>query len=254
MRCLSDKGAARTVGRVNGPTSKAGPPRTGRTRAGDLADDLRQQILTGALPAGAKLPSESELTATFEVSRSVVREALQQLQAGGLVESFQGRGTFVLDLPAPDAGDAGFQASSVDDAAALLEYRIGVESEAAALAAVRRTSIQLKAVERALDRFAAAAARPQDVVPADYDLHLRIAVASGNRFCRQALAQLGPRMIMSQRAALADGTGITDRDHFQVLCAEHEAIVGAIAAGDPMAAAAAMRLHLTSSKARLRPT
>ena len=130
--------------------AKGDVARTGRTRAADLADGLRDQILTGALTVGMKLPSENELTATYDVSRSVVREALQQLQAGGLVESFQGRGTYVLDLPGQEPDGGAFRAVSRDDAAALLEYRMGVEGEAAALAATRRTDLQLVAIERAL--------------------------------------------------------------------------------------------------------
>ena len=232
--------------------AKGDVARTGRTRAADLADGLRDQILTGALTVGMKLPSENELTATYDVSRSVVREALQQLQAGGLVASFQGRGTYVLDLPGQEPDGGAFRAVSRDDAAALLEYRMGVEGEAAALAATRRTDLQLVAIERALDRFRASATRPQDVVPADYDLHLRIATASGNRFCKEALTQLGPRMILAQRAALPTGAEVTVPEHFDKVYAEHEAVVAAIRTSDPLTAAAAMRMHLAASRLRLR--
>jgi DNA-binding GntR family transcriptional regulator len=98
------------------------------------------------------------------------------------------------------------------------------------------------AIERALDRFRASATRPQDVVPADYDLHLRIATASGNRFCKEALTQLGPRMILAQRAALPTGAEVTVPEHFDGH-AEHEAVVAAIRTSD-LTAAAAMRMHL----------
>ncbi len=225
--------------------------RNGRTRAGDVADHLRGQILSGELTAGDKLPTEGELRAAFDVSRSVVREALQQLQASGLVESFQGRGSYVLELPEVSA-DTSFRAVTREDAAALLEYRMGVECEAAALAAMRRSELQLKAIERALDRFMSASVRPQDLIPADFDLHLKIALASGNRFCREALMHLGVRMIMSQRAALPEGVDVANQGHFDRVCAEHEAIVVAIRSGDPQTASAAMRLHLAGSKRRLR--
>ncbi|HPZ51056.1 MAG TPA: FadR/GntR family transcriptional regulator [Propionibacteriaceae bacterium] len=230
--------------------------RAARTRAGDVADSLRAQILTGELSVGEKLPSENVLTATFEVSRSVVREALQHLQASGLVESFQGRGTYVLNLPEPTAVDGtekvAFNAVSLSDAADLLEFRIGVESEAAALAAVRATDLQRKGISRALQRFKDSAGRPQDVIPADYDLHLRISTASGNKFFRENLLQLGPRMIMIQRAALQEGVEVTNPVHFERVCGEHQLIVDAVLARDPLAAAAAMRMHLARSKDSLR--
>jgi len=226
-------------------------PKISRTRAGDIADTLRDQILSGELVAGAKLPSEHELTLAYDVSRSVVREALQQLQASGLVESFQGRGTFVLTLPEQSPGAGGFVAMSRTEAAALLEYRHGVESESAALAASRRSPLHLLGIERALERFVACGRRPHDIIPADFDLHLRIASASGNRFIHEALQSLGPRMIMIQRAALPSGAEVSNTEHFERICIEHGAIVDAIRAGDSRWAAAAMRLHLAASRERL---
>lgn len=57
---------------------------------------LRDAIVRGEHPVGAKLPSEAALGAEFEVSRSVVREALRGLQALGLTVSRSGKGTFVI--------------------------------------------------------------------------------------------------------------------------------------------------------------
>jgi GntR family transcriptional regulator len=63
---------------------------------------VREQILRGVYPPGAALPNEDELCGHFGVSRITVRRALADLKAEGLVERFQGRGTFVSDdLPRP---------------------------------------------------------------------------------------------------------------------------------------------------------
>lgn len=60
-----------------------------------ITEQLREQILIGALAPEAKLPSESELSRRFQVSRITVRQALAELQKSGLIYSLQGKGTFV---------------------------------------------------------------------------------------------------------------------------------------------------------------
>jgi GntR family transcriptional repressor for pyruvate dehydrogenase complex len=85
------------------------------------------------------------------VSRSVVREAISRMQAAGLVETRHGIGTFVL--PPPPAAIMGIDPATVmtvRDVIALLELRIGLETEAAGLAAARRTEAQLAEVRAAL--------------------------------------------------------------------------------------------------------
>src|SRR5690606_14457674 len=68
---------------------------------------IRQQIVSGAFPAGQKLPTESKLTDRFGVSRTVIREAMASLAADGLVEPRQGAGVFVLDRPIAAFGQIG---------------------------------------------------------------------------------------------------------------------------------------------------
>jgi GntR family transcriptional regulator len=60
-----------------------------------VADDLRAEIESGALPAGAKLPSEPELASIYGVARVTVRSAVAALREDGLVTVTLGRGTFV---------------------------------------------------------------------------------------------------------------------------------------------------------------
>lgn len=62
-----------------------------------IADDIRQRILDGALRAGDRLPTEVDLMAEYGVSRIVVRGAVELLSNEGLVKKEQGRGTFVRD-------------------------------------------------------------------------------------------------------------------------------------------------------------
>lgn len=62
-----------------------------------VADSLRAAIQSGELAPGDQLPTEMELTRTFDVSRNTVRQALSQLEASNLVRRQQGQGTFVAE-------------------------------------------------------------------------------------------------------------------------------------------------------------
>lgn len=219
-----------------------------------LVEQLKAQILDGRLRPGDQVPTEAALTETYGVSRTVVREAIARLRAAGLVDSQQGRGSFVLDVPTATAtGAAPFPVPRTHaDVVDLIELRIGVESEAAALAATRRTAHQLAALTRAYDALARTAQSPGGTVEADFAFHLAIAQASGNRYVVALLTALGPAMILLHRAHLDDGSDITDAPHFAVVLGEHATVLRAIEAQDPATAAAAMRLHLAASRARLR--
>ncbi len=76
------------------PTGLAQP----LTRAQWLAADLRGRVLSGEWERGARLPSETELAASYQVSRVTVRTALKSLEAQGLVDIRHGAGTFVADF------------------------------------------------------------------------------------------------------------------------------------------------------------
>ena len=111
------------------------------TLAQGVVAGLKSRILEGSLAPGSKLPSEAELTEEYAVSRTVVREAVTRLRAEGLVETFQGRGSFVLALPEPTSFTV--EASAIrshHDVLAMVDFRLGIESEAAYLAAARRTT------------------------------------------------------------------------------------------------------------------
>ncbi len=108
------------------------------TLAQRVVAGLKDKILAGDLPPGHKLPSETELIDEYGVSRTVVREAVTRLQAEGLVETFQGRGSFVLAMPEPTQFSV--EAAAIrthHDVLDMVDFRLGIECEAAALAAAR---------------------------------------------------------------------------------------------------------------------
>lgn len=222
------------------------------TLAQRVVTGLMARILDGSLPPGTKLPSEADLIEEYAVSRTVVREAVTRLRAEGLVETFQGRGSFVLAVPAPTTFRV--EASAIrnqHDVLAMVDFRLGVESEAAYLAAVHLSPEGAQGVRAAVAAFAGAA--PEMAVEADFAFHRAIAVATGNRFYVDLLDSLGPMMIMLPRTRLPEEFSLTDVAHVERVRGEHENVAAAVLAGDGETARAAMRVHLGNTRRRLRP-
>lgn len=217
-----------------------------------VVDEIRRRIVDGHLHPGDKLPAESALEQDFGVSRTVIREALSRLQAAGLVEKYRGKGTFVLTRPSGRAFTAPLQeAYSHQDRLDLLDFRIGMEVEAAALAAHRRTAGQLAAVAAALDAFGQAASRPSAAVAADFAFHRSIAIAANNRFYLDLLESLGATMISMPHPRLVEEDHDEQDASFDRVLHEHQAIRDAIGRQDVQGSAAAMRAHLSNTRARL---
>jgi DNA-binding FadR family transcriptional regulator len=201
-----------------------------RSLAHSVVDGIDARIRRAELQPGDRLPTESAIMAEYGVSRSVVREAISRLQAAGLVETRHGIGTFVLEPPLPGT------------ALAILELRMGMETEAAALAAMRRSEAQLAALREALDDMLQAQQAGESTVEADVRFHRILAESSANRYFVDLQGQLGRVLSARERPP-----GSFERMH-----REHEDIVDAIARQDADAARAAMRTHLSNSGERMR--
>lgn len=227
-----------------------------QTLAVSLVDSLRRRIVDGTIPSGEKLPSESALISEFGVSRTVVREAVSRLQAEGLVHTRRGSGSFALTPPSADEEPAGGmrRPRTLEERRALLAFRTGVESEAAALAATNAGAGAVAALDDALAAFDAAGNHAATAVSCDFAFHRAVAEASGNFYFVDALLSLGPAMIAMppERLEPADDGGRPER--LRRVALEHAAVRNAIASKDPFTAAAAMRLHLANSRDRLEGT
>jgi GntR family transcriptional repressor for pyruvate dehydrogenase complex len=137
------------------------------------------------------------------------------------------------------------------DVLAVLELRISLETESAGLAATRRTEEHLAAMRDALDDFERNVAVAGDTVAPDFRFHLQIAQATGHPYFADIMSHLGTTIIPRTRI-----TAIRNHDrrgeYLSRVNREHEEIYAAIARGDPDSARAAMRIHLTNSRERLR--
>lgn len=212
--------------------------------------ELSQRILLGKIAPGQKLPSENQIVREHGVSRTVVREAISKLQASGLVVTHHGIGTFVLERS--DQTGLRLKVETVSVVRDIIELRIGTETRAVALAAVRRTDEQLAAMRQALDDYQDLLANDDSCVEADKRFHMLIAEATGNPYFLEIM-QHGQRGHSAQPYRIK-------RAGRQQPCAsglsgqlEHEALLSAIRRKDPDAARAAMWTHLSNSRERLVP-
>lgn len=230
--------------------SNAHPRR--RSLAETIVETLTLQIRSREIATGARLPTEPEMTARFGVSRTVVREAISRLQAAGLVETRHGIGTFVLEPPRPRHGlDVG-TVVTIRDVMAMLELRVSLETEAAALAAARREPADLTDLRNALADFETEIAEGRNGAEADFRFHMGIARATRNRYFESVFHDLGTTTLPRTRLDLSRFADDFGPDYLERANREHDAIFEAISRGDPDAARAAMRMHLTNSRERLR--
>jgi GntR family transcriptional regulator, transcriptional repressor for pyruvate dehydrogenase complex len=218
-----------------------------------LVENLSARIERRELAPGDKLPTESELMAAYGVSRTVVREAISRLQAAGIVETRHGIGTFVLEAPARNPLSIEvLDVATIKEVLAVMELRISLETEAAALAATRRSNAQLGEMRRALDAVTLSIDNAGDAVTPDFEFHRQIALATDNRHFADLLGYLGPRIIPRARVNTAQLAHEQRSEYLRRVNREHEDIYAAIVRGDSEAARAAMRDHLANSRERIK--
>ncbi|TKW64306.1 MAG: FadR family transcriptional regulator [Paracoccus denitrificans] len=218
-----------------------------------LADEIYAQILlqlsTGQYRIGDRLPTEKELSASFDVSRPVVREALQHLQNDGLIDARRGSGTFVRRLPPHE------MAHYTDDARIAqymraYEVRRGLEVEAARLAALRINQAHRRRIGHALTALEDTMRAGVDGLEADFQFHLEIARATENDLFEKQLMFLRPDMMGTMRIA-STITVKRAEDRKERVLQEHRDIFQAISAGDAELAKLYMQYHLTSVRNRI---
>ena len=217
-----------------------------------LFEQLADEIKSGRLAPGARLPTEHALTQAARVSRTVVREAVAALRAEGLVVTRQGVGAFVSAAPqqAPFRIEPE-RMQSLDDILSVMELRLGVEIESAGLAAERASRAQVKAISAALEAIERAAQEGRAAVDEDLAFHRAVAEATGNAEFPRFLQFIGSHLIPRRTVSgLTDRMG--ERAYLALIQEEHRRIYQAIEERDPKGAREAMRRHLTRSLERYR--
>jgi DNA-binding FadR family transcriptional regulator len=236
------------------PTTSALPAvrRKHRNLAQGVVEDISTRIRQSQLKPGDKLPTESAIMDQYGVSRTVVREAISHLQASGQVQTRHGIGTFVIERAQSSLGIDADSIVTVRDVLAILELRISMETEAAWLAAARRSEAQVTELGEALGDMQRALQHGRTSVEADMRFHQLIAESTGNRYFVEMLGQLGNTIIPRARLNTPGLDLERPADYLERVNHEHEDIYKAILRKDPEAARAAMRTHLSNSRERLR--
>jgi GntR family transcriptional repressor for pyruvate dehydrogenase complex len=213
-----------------------------------IAEQLLGQIGARRLKPGDSLPPERELTESFGVGRSSIREALRMLESQGVITSVSG-GAFIVSDPATPLNSSLRLVFSLDERAGLdhlFELRRILECEAAALAAERRSEAHLEEMDAAVAEMDASLGdlhAAERYIDADLRFHLAVAEATGNRLVLHSMQAV--RDVV--RRALLTIVMIPGSPESAVV--EHRAIRAAIAAGDPGSAREEMRAHLARVQA-----
>ncbi len=214
-----------------------------------VAKTLREDILGGTYAPGAQLPSGKELGIQFGVSVTVVRESLSRLKADGLIASRQGKGVFVCS----DATARPFRLTTPKgDYRALLdvfELRMGVEVQAAGLAAERRTTRNLNIMAKCLKLMKPSPKSFDAALAADIAFHNAIAEATRNQLIFRFMEFLQPHL--KESIALARANSARSLETETAAYQEHYEIYEAIRAGDRSRACEAVRCILESTLRRL---
>lgn len=212
-----------------------------------VAAHLQQHVIDGQLPPGEKLPSEHSLAQEFGVSRTVIREAIQNLQTRGLVTVVHGSGTFVSE-PATDTISEAISTLFQCKGASLYdlhEVREVIEVQIATLAAERATDGDKAELRDCLRTMEPMQGAPREYIELDLLFHGILARATGNEVF---LLLLEPLIDLLRRSRLE---GIQMPGGVERSLRGHKAIYEAVRDGSGEAAGSAMREHLREVSERL---
>jgi GntR family transcriptional regulator, transcriptional repressor for pyruvate dehydrogenase complex len=229
------------------------PIKPARKLSAEVVERIAAEISSGRYPPGTKLPTEQELIAAFDVSRTVVREAVSALRARGLVTTRQGSGAYVSSASEKSPyviDDEGL--GSIAKVIEVMELRMAVEVEAAAIASRRAGRNAIAAIEEALDVFRGAVARGERGIAEDFAFHRAIAAATGNARFVDFLQFMGRILIPRQSIRMFGGDPALQRGYLRRIEGEHLQISTAIKQRNARLAHDSMRAHLSKSIRRYR--
>ena len=211
--------------------------------------EILGSIMEGEFKEGDKLPTELALTERFAASRPTIREALSRLRSDGITSTRQGSGTFVTRRPDPDLPRF-TPLETISDVQRCFEFRIVVESGAAALAATMASEADLAEVVRCYEQLNRVIADQAVGAGEDFDFHLAVARASGNQFFISAIASMQAQVLLSM-TLMRNLSLLKSVERQKLVQAEHEVLLAALKRRDGPGAGQAMRAHLENAKNRM---
>ncbi|CAM3560603.1 FadR/GntR family transcriptional regulator [Marinicrinis lubricantis] len=218
-----------------------------------IAQQIREQIVSGKVKPGQKLPSTKELSESFQVGRSTVREALSALRAMGLIEIRQGEGSYVKsitpqDVEIPDLDSLLMQRDTLLE---LLEARKALEVANAGLSAEKRTEEDLQQLSLILDEMREHLGSEEIGEKMDFAFHTALARSTHNsimvRLLESISGQLETSIRETRRLYLYADSTISKR-----LWEQHQQVLNAIADKNAQQAQQYMQEHLLFVEALLK--
>jgi len=193
-------------------------------------ETLKQRIIQHQFRPGAPI-SEGVLARELEISKTPIREAIQQLEKDGFVENIPGKGAFVSRI-------------SIQDVRETFEIREMLECEAIKRAAARRDPEKLEAIRKDFERSGCS---PQDGSPGQFrageQIHVFIFETLGNQRLLEIYLRLSEHIARNRNYFFRHAHEGRPEESYR----EHLAILEALAAQDPARCEEAMRVHLRRS-------
>lgn len=208
-----------------------------------VAEHIEKRIMEGELRKGDRLPTERELAEQFQVSRTAVREAMKNLAQKGLINMRPGRGTIVID-GAHEAMQNSIslmmklKLGEVGGSDSLVEFRVILETEIAALAAARATEKEISAMRDAISVMDESLHDADAFINADNAFHEALAQATQNALILILINSI-VYLLSEQRKQIFEIEGGPQRGQIH-----HRRILESVIRRDPEAARSAMRSHL----------
>ncbi|MDD5018507.1 MAG: FadR/GntR family transcriptional regulator [Eubacteriales bacterium] len=212
-----------------------------------LYEEIVKQILDlikeGTLKPGDKLPPERKLAEDLHVSRTAIREALRSLEMMGYIESNVGGGTHIKSISLENVMDPFSAMLSQDEQLLrdLIDVRLLLETETAALSAKRITPEKVEMIQNAIDQMEKEIAAGENGVNGDNAFHEALAIASDNSAICIILDMCGELLARTRKATL----NISGQPKKSLI--DHKEIFNAIKKQDSKAASKAMREHLSKA-------
>ncbi|TGZ98768.1 FCD domain-containing protein [Rodentibacter pneumotropicus] len=215
-----------------------------------IGNKLKEQLINRQYQVGDKLPAERDLAEHFNVSRTVIREALIMLEIENLIEVRKGSGIYVIALPQHTASNDDFLDKVDVGPFELLQARQLLESSIAEFAALQVTRADITKLKDILATERKTLEQGDKDYVADEDFHLTIAEITQNEVIIQMQKALWDLRVNSQMWKGLH-THIPNQSYRYLWLQDHENIITALQRKDPAMAKKAMWQHLENVKQKL---
>lgn len=205
------------------------------TKVEQITESLKNEISNGTYPPGSKLPSEAVLCQTYQVSRTSIRSAIHSLVAEGIIETYQGKGSFISTRPSLHSTSIYISPANRLD---MFEFRRIFEVECVALAALRADESILARMKQTI-AYMQNTTDPEETVKMDMEFHYLVAKATGNTIMAEIFNMMKPQY---EKMFIAN-VAMRKNDGYK----EHLQIVSAIESRNPETARQYMAQHLNYS-------